>query len=290
MLIFYIVADRENIKRWFLCLFATFILYFPCLIVTLKQFKSVSGYFSMPEITLSVFVKYCRFPYTVGNPVLSILLSIGVIILAGLSIYNIMKKKNTMLNMYALVCFLILYGVLVFGTIISKIMTANIFVDRYLFFSVGLIWLFFSIEINELYSIFKSKESSRYFLLIPFIFVILCGIIGYIKEYKIEYSESASEEIEFLNENVQDGDILYTIEDAEEMAYCLPFYNDKLTNIEDLDEAVSLADINNSNLWLTVIDYYDYDFSELSKYSLTPEYIGDFTFDRYTFSLYKLIK
>ena len=60
--------------------------------------------------------------------------------------YTVFYRKNRDAKyIFAILCFSVYYGVLVFGTIISKIMTANIFVDRYLFFAVGLLWMFAAI-------------------------------------------------------------------------------------------------------------------------------------------------
>jgi len=275
LLIYYFLCEKENIKRWFICLLATFVLYFPCMIVTLKQLKSVSGYFSMPDVTFIVFIKYALFPFIVGNKVLSVLLGL---IMAGLFIYTVLSYK-TMAKVYGLYMFLAFYGVLLFGTVVSKIMTANIFVDRYLFFAVGLIWIFLSLAVCRL--------DTRIYVSVV-IFVLICGLVGYAKEYKIEYTESADDVILFLDKNVESDDVLYTIEDHEEMAFCLPFYDERLTNYEELDEAVTTANKDGSDIWLTVIDYSDYDFSELSEYNLNPVFEGTFSFDRYTFDMYKL--
>lgn len=311
LLIYYFVLDRKNIKRWFICLLLTFVLYLPCLLVTLKQFKSVSGYFSMPDVTLSVFIKYCRYPFTSGNTVGSIVLLVSV---ATFFVYTVIRladyykrtkgtdaasnidhiksgkpeklnlnsdlgEVNVISDLYAVSMFLVYYGVLVFGTIVSKMMTANIFVDRYLFFAHGMLWLFFAIEAGKL---------RKYYYIFAAIAVYV-GIMGYVQEYEIEYSTNPNEVVTYLESNVGDGDVLYTIEDAEEMAFCLPFYDESLTNYEDLSEAVDEAKENDSDIWLTVMDYSDYDFNELSEYGLKAEDGHRFTFDRYTFDMYKLM-
>ncbi|MCR5419803.1 MAG: glycosyltransferase family 39 protein [Lachnospiraceae bacterium] len=273
------------------CLAATFILYFPCLVVTLKQFKSVSGYFSMPEITPSVFIKYCRYPYTVGFTPLSILLLLTIV---GLFINLVLKKGKTVREYFTLYCFIIYYGVLLFGTCVSKIMTANIFVDRYLFFSLGTLWLFFAIEASSL------KKPYLYAVILLQIFT---GIVSYDQAFKSEYTKGADEMISWLHENTKEGDILYTLEDYEELAYCLTFYENRLTNAETLDEAVKAA--QNSDIWVAVLDGYakEPDSShprgnagyaayvkeiEDKGYSLIPK--GDFAFDRYHLKIYLLNK
>ncbi|HOO27627.1 MAG TPA: hypothetical protein PLU43_04125, partial [Lachnospiraceae bacterium] len=178
-------------------------------------------------------------------------------------------------------CFLTYYGVLLFGTIVSKLMTANIFVDRYLFFASGLIWLFFAIEAGSL---------RKDFIYIILVFEIFIGVIGYYQEYRLEYAEGIDTLKTYLDASVEKNDILYTLEDYEELAYCLPFYEQTLTNYEDLSEAVKAADSTQGTIWCAVMDEYEYDESLFDSYGLKMEFVGEFRFDRYQFKLYKLIK
>lgn len=306
MLIYYFVLDRANIKRWFYCLLITVVIYFPCLLVTLKQLKSVSGYFSMPDVTPSVFIKYMRYPYTVGNTPLSIALLISVfalVIYTLIKIYTAVKETKAkspagtditgsesgsinrckldysanMSDIYALSMFLVYYGVLVFGTIVSKIMTANIFVDRYLFFAHGMIWLFFAIEAGK----FK-----KYYYVFVILF-ILSGVAGYVNEYHIEYDTNPDAIISYLNDNVEDGDVLYAYEDNEEMKFCLPFYDERLTSYDELKDAINEAKSSGATLYISVINYKDFIPADIENQGLSVEFIDTFSFDRYTFDLYK---
>ena len=68
-----------------------------------------------------------------------------------------------------------------FGTLVSKVMTANIFVDRYLFFAHGLIWLFSAIVLADIL-----KERKR-LLFITCIFIVYIGAVGFVDMWKIEY-------------------------------------------------------------------------------------------------------
>ena len=54
------------------------------------------------------------------------------------------------------------------------------------------------------------------------------------------------------------------------------------------DEAVEAANDTGANIWLTVIDYSDYDFAELTENGLSAEKEGTFSFDRYTFDMYEV--
>ncbi len=278
LLLYYIFFEREHLKRWFLCLLATVLLYFPCLLVTMKQFARVSGYFSMPEITLSVFIKYMRYPYTVGMTFASASL---VLLMLLLVLKFILNKNRRHYDFYAFLCLITYYGVLVFGTIVSKLMTANIFVDRYLFFATGLIWLFFAIEAGTL---------RKNFIYLIIVFEIGVGVIGYRNEYQIEYAEGISTLQTYLDTNVSKNDVLYTLEDYEELAYCLPFYAPGLANYESLSDAATAVSVSGGTLWCAVMEDYSYDENELAAHGLRMDFSGDFRFDRYRFKLYQLTK
>lgn len=182
-----------------------------------------------------------------------------------------------MSDIYALSMFLVYYGVLVFGTIVSKIMTANIFVDRYLFFAHGMIWLFFAIEAGK----FK-----KYYYVFVILF-ILSGVAGYVNEYHIEYDTNPDAIISYLNDNVEDGDVLYAYEDNEEMKFCLPFYDERLTSYDELKDAINAAKSSGATLYISVINYKDFIPADIENQGLSVEFIDTFSFDRYTFDLYK---
>ncbi|MCR5406973.1 MAG: glycosyltransferase family 39 protein [Lachnospiraceae bacterium] len=264
------------------CLCLTFILYFPCLLVTLKQLKSVSGYFSMPRVTIPVFIKYCRYPFTVGSTPLSIAL---LLLTAFLFLSLIFRKEKTLKDMFSFWCFITFYLVLIFGTAVSAVMTANIFVDRYLFFALGLIWLFFSIEASRL------KPA---FVCLVIALELAVGTFSYVQAFVSEYAPGANETISWLAANVSEGDSLYTLEEYEELAYCLTFYDNRLTNYETLDEAVKAAGDN--DIWVAVLDGYEgsegygkaMDGIAGEGYSL--DYEGTFRFDRYMYKMYKIIR
>jgi len=294
LLLYYFFFERNHIKRWLYCLLATFIIYFPCMLVTLKQLKSVSGYFSMPEVTPSVFVKYARFPYTVGCTPVTILLAV---IMLALIVFFVIKKDKEKKDYYAFLCFVTYYGVLIFGTIVSKLMTANIFVDRYLFFAMGLLWMFPAIFVGSMAEdkvILKlSAKKIMYGLLA---FEIIIGICSYVREYQIEYQEGCDELIAFLRENVKEDDILCTDESNEELKFCLQVYSPGLEYSEEFLNAINLANEKSATVWLAenVAEAEDYNLSstdlgkEASELEEKLQYVGDYSFDRYTFSLFKM--
>jgi len=290
LLLYYFFYDRKNIKIWFKCLGGTFVLYIPCLIVTLRQFSMVSGYFSMPDVDLKLFVQYMIYPYTVGITPVSVLCIL--VMAAALIVFAsgyITGKDRGCDSVFAILCFSVYYGVLIFGTIISKIMSANIFVDRYLFFSVGLLWLSAAILLTKNNKLFYAAVAA----------VVIIGVSEYVIEFKTEYGNSADEEILFLRENIKEGDIYYSIGGHEEMQNCIPFYTyldaatPDLTFIHPLKEAVKTASDNKTTLWITVLDGYDPTDEEsqvLRENGLSMEKMADFEFDRYRCEMYKVTR
>lgn len=291
LLIYYFIVDRKNIKRWFICLGFTFLAYFPCMIVTLKQLGNVSGYFSMPDITPALFLQYVTYPYMVGilPASLACLALMGICVL--LCAFNIFKKKEDVSgNIYSFLCFCVYYGVLIFGTIVSKVMTANIFVDRYLFFSMGLLWLFVAVQIGKL------PDRINYVALIVIVFITICS---YRVEYRIEYSASGDEEIAFLAENVAYGDIFFGLGGHEEMDNCIPFYsllNDKhspLSYVYPLENALRTASEEGRGLWISTFEDYvpsEAELQMINSYGYSMVEKASFKFDRYSCKLFKLEK
>ena len=294
LLVYYFFADFKHIARWFKFLGFTFLLYFPCMLVTLRQFGNVSGYFSMPDITLQMFVQYLLYPYMVSKITGSILCILIMAILIIFCAYKLFTRKEfTNDNLYSVACLAVYPGVLVFGTIVSKIMTANIFVDRYLFFSVGLLWLFVAIQIGKL---------PKKFTYIAFATLIYIGICYYSVELDVEYHNSADEEIEFLRDNIKPGDILYPIGGHEELECCIPFLsiianeNAPLTYVAPLSTALDAIEMYKDagmTLWIAVLDGYDFSEEDLSLLNNSGYIAVDaahFDFDRYACTMYKIIK
>ena len=295
LLVYHLFKAREGLKQWLLCLLATFVLYLPCLIITLSQISRVSGYFSMPDVDLKMFIQYALYPYVVGVTAATVLCALVMLSALAMLLYSVVVKKEKDADLYcSACCFSVYYLVLLFGTVISKIMTANIFVDRYLFFALGLVWLFFAIEAGTL------KKPLVYCIIM---LELVTGIYSYTQAFTSEYARGADELTAWLNENVFEGDSLYTLEDYEELAWCLPFYDDDLTNYETLGEAVTAAGGN--NVWVAVMNGYEDEtadelpegnpgyaayISELDDAGYSLEYEDIFRFDRYMFKMFRLIR
>lgn len=294
LLIYYIVVKREEIRHWFNALAITVVLYLPCLVVTLRQFKSVSGYFTMPEIDVKMFVQYALYPFSTGVSAVSGILFATVVALLILCIYKaVCDKEQRPVYVYAICCFLVYYGVLIFGTLICKVMTANIFVDRYLFFSTGLVWMFVAVVTPKI----TFKGAAKYPLILVAVVICITFITTYILQFKSEYGNDATDEIAFISENFTDEDTFYTVERHEELQFCIPFYS-ILAGVPNVHyEAVMeqalqrYEDMSGSSMWIVVQDGYEMSEDELTclrNAGYTPEYITSFDFDRYLCDIYKV--
>lgn len=294
LLLYYLIFERNNIKRWFSLLLFTILFYLPCLTITLKQLGNVSGYFSMPDVDLHMFVQYVLYPYMVGNVFGTVVCGLLALSAVALFIWGLFRNKDYgRKKIYAFLCFTVYYGVLVFGTVISKIMTANIFVDRYLFFSTGLLWLFVAIMFGE-----DGRKGK-----IPFYAslsaIIIIGICSYITEYKTEYSNSADEEIQILRENVKTGDAFLGLGGHEELENCIPFYSMVDKDTPELKVVYSLAEgmeylseHPENTLFIGVMPDYELSVEDarmIEAAGRNLQYVSDFDFDRYVCEFYSVI-
>ncbi len=290
LLLYFFFFKRTRLREWFACLAATFVLYLPCLIVTVRQIMMVNGYFSMPDVDLPMFVQYALYPFTVGITPASVLCLLIMVSGLGVCIYcTIIRKEKDADMIFAFCTFTVYYGVLIFGTVISKLMSANIFVDRYLFFSTGLLWLGCAVWLG------RSKKTG----IAAAAAALVVGIFTYHVMYVTEYAQNADAEIEFLRNNISEGDVYYSIGGHEEMQNCIPFYTyldpdaAELTFVYPLEEAIRTADENGTTLWLSVLDGYEpsgEDMKMLEEHGLYMEKEADFEFDRYRCAFYRVTR
>ena len=288
LLVYCLIYKRMKIKDWFFCVLGTLILYLPCFVVTIRQFMRVSGYFSMPEIDMHTFIQYALYPYTVGitaASVVCLLLAVAAVLLFVKDAAA--KRKIDEDGLFMIFCFGTYYGVLVFGTLVCKVMSANIFVDRYLFFSTGLLWLAVA---NVL-----SKDRRVYYAALTA--ALITGICTYYVQFKAEYGNSAREEMEFFRANIGEGDVYFNIGGHEELQNCIPFYTyldsatPDISFVSPLEDAIETSRARGTTLWISVLDGYSpsaQDMDILEKYGLSMEKAAEFDFDRYRCEFYKV--
>ena len=290
LLLYFIFFEKKRIKEWLWCLLATFVMYLPCLIVTIGQFSRVSGYFSMPDIDLPMFIQYALYQFVVGKMPVSIICGLSAAVALFIFAKDFAAKKDRgSERIFGICSFTVYYGVLIFGTAVCAVMTANIFVDRYLFFAAGLLWLFVAIVLGS-----RPKSFAAALAVAAFI-----GVFTYSSMFTTEYGNTADEEIAFLKENVREGDVYYSIGGHEEMQNCIPFYTyldedqPELEFVSSLDVAIERAKERNSTVWVSVLEGFEpsgEDLEILDRNGFIMQKASDFEFDRYRCEFYRLTR
>lgn len=271
LLLYFIIQDRPRIRSWIICLFFTGLLYFPCLLITLKQFKKVNGYFSMPEVTLRSFLRYFIYPFTTGLTPLSIVL---ILVFAALLLFHIIKYRKSEISILCASTLFIWIGTICFGSLASLLLSSNIFTERYMVPSLGLLWLGFSLAGSQL-----GKK-----LLIPlFLMIILVDATTYISQYRQEYASGVTEMTSFFDQNISAMDGYLISEDDYQIEICFRYYYPDLKKY-DVDHIKEIK----GTIWYFLVDGFEEDFDKVKAQGYSSEYIGNFTFDRYHFKLYKL--
>ena len=273
LLIYYTVKDRSRIRSWIICLFATGLLYFPCLLITLKQFKKVNGYFSMPDVTFRSFFHYFIYPFTTGLTPLSAIL---ILVFIALFAYSIIKYWKTETSVFCICSLFIWIGTICFGSLASLLLSSNIFTERYMVPSLGLLWLGFSLAGSRL---------GKKYLMPLIILIILVDVTTYTFQYKQEYAPGVTTMPSYFDQNISPEDGYLISENDYQIEICFRYYYPDLKKY-DVD---GINDIKGT-VWYFLVDGFEEDFEKVKALGYSSKYVGDFTFDRYHFKLYQLMK
>lgn len=141
LLLWSIIKERTEFKKWLLMSGGTVILYFPWLFVVLKQVSDVKSSYWIPPITLANMYGYIKFVLSPNKGILMALLGISYVYLLS---KLFLGKKDQEVKLYTVTGFLVLCFTVLFGIIVSFLMRP-IFVDRYIIPSLGCFWLCFAI-------------------------------------------------------------------------------------------------------------------------------------------------
>lgn len=273
LLLAFILKSRERIREWFMILAATIVLYLPCLFITLQQAKKVNGYFSMPSITPSFILKCLRDPFVTEFTPLSLLL---LFVFLGVPLLLLIRRREIKQFFPGLLGLLCFYGTLAFGCCASLLFSGNIFSDRYLVPSFGLFWLGFAV--------FTRDIPKRAFFLLGIVLLLVTGKT-YTAQFQSEYKPGVEDMISFFDENVASDDGYLIYEDNYQIEICFRYY---FPNLKKYDWK-SISDIS-GDIWYLEVPGYEGHIKEITEHGYTAENQGTFSFDRYSFTLYKLQK
>ena len=280
LLVYSIFQIKEHpglLRRVIICIAGTLILYIPCFFSTLKQTARVQGYFTMPEADAGVILGCLKQPFITNCTPLSALLLLAFAAVTVYGVYALVIKKNREF-IPPLACIILYPCVMLFGFLANIILKANIFSQRYLVPSLGLFWLGFAIICSK---ICLSKKLPRIALILLLGAVV---IFDYGDRFVSEYAPGADEMTSFFSENVSPGDSYIIYEDDYQIRICFRYYFPDLvcTSWDEVPEG--------GRLWYIEVPGFETKKEEITAHGYTAEKAGDFSFDRYSFTLYSLTR
>ncbi len=275
--------DREDLKIFIKSLLAFLALYLPGLILTVYQIKNASSYFSMAPLSLHSFLSDLRFPFVTNLTPLSALLLIIVATVALASISLLVKGFRSGLSpdielLTGLLLMSVFLFTLVFGYFSSFLAGRSIFTARYLSPCLPIFWMGAALLLDRC---LEYTGNNRLFLSIVLAATAFAGVFGYMNAYREEYKSGVSEMKAYFSENTEPGDAFLIFEDNYEIEICFRYYFPwlKKTKWKKIDEAKGK---------LFLIETSESDLENCRDKGYDPIYIGDYSFDRYSFSLYEL--
>ncbi len=258
-----------------------FLLYLPCFVITLKQLRAAGSYFSMEPLSLSSFLSDLRFPFVTNVTFLSALLLLFFLFCLIFGVSSLKKEAVPYISLLSL-----FYLTLLFGYGVSLFLGRTFFTARYLVPSLGPFWLSVAALFTASLDRLKTRGAAAKITL-GCLILMLTAVLGvdYYQAFKEEYVPDTREMTDFLEKNLspEDGYIIY--EDDYKIEICMRYYAPELKKT-DWDAS---SDIKGT-LWYFLVPGYEENLSEVEEHGYLAEKAGEFFFDRYSFTLYKLEK
>lgn len=220
-----LIKDRKNIKKCIISAIVTIIGYSPILPFFFHQFGVAKDTFWIKETNLGTMLSALRLPFQGENvftftsefTMIFWALMIGVFVrLVVTCCKDYMEKKPLDKTIvFAILCLLVI-ACFLFGCLVLSNLIRPLFVRRYMYVVVGLVWLYIAIVFGS-----SIGEKTERFLCLG---LIICMIMyGYPTILNREYNTGTEESVTYLNEQMGKDDIL--INNIEECAnWCLNYY------------------------------------------------------------------
>ena len=202
LIIYFLLKNKEELKKLFLSAFASFLVYLPWLFVLNQQIHSMKGSYWINDINLNFALGYVSFVVspintfiqgneTVPMGILGILLLFSIILL----VYKSFKKNNVLKDYYAISGILVLVTTVLIGVTVSLLYNP-IFNVRYLVPSLGCFWLGFSILLS------KNFTSKKLFIsIISILLIVACvGSMTFYNETDSRYNYGLYNQMIIQNE------------------------------------------------------------------------------------------
>ena len=308
LLIYLILNNKSEIKKWIYAVILSSLLFLPWVFILLKQIMAVNENYWIGSITVNSLVNYISFiflpsfstslNFSINIPFITIL---GFLLLESylVVIFYFFKNKSESHDYFDLVGLFTLILTVISGIMVS-ILFKPIFVDRYMFPSLGVFWLTFAFLFSKMWN--------RKSIFVPILIIVLIVssmssaifINSQITEY-MEYNKLDS----FLSQNFTDDDVFFidlneecTAHYYQIIQYPLNAYHnfnlrtdssDDISpifkNFNDLENDLE----NNKTVWLFSSEGYDFILSDCTKNNLTIKKQDSYNFElNDTCNLYKV--
>lgn len=222
LLISLIKNKRINEIKWIISLgIVQVIAYVPWILYLLQQMAHVSGGFwigfTFPDTLFELIG--CQMNGTINTTnVLAIGFCANILLFIYLIIVVIKNKKEENFKP-AILSISIYFSVIIAALLIRFILKSSILYYRYLFVITGL--YIFSV------SYILSKSKNKYLVIIICTIILCLGIANNIVQIKQNYAKSNGKQIEYLKENIQEGDVLVYSNIGNGSVFASNFLNNK---------------------------------------------------------------
>ena len=266
----FIIGKRSCLTGWITSVIICAALYLPCMLTTLEQMRRVSGYFTMPDISVHTVIQCLKQPFITQNSILSAVL----LALFSLTLVLGILRKNIsgllFISVYPLTLF--------FGCLATVLLKSNIFTDRYLVPSLGLLWLGFAVIMADIFTLAPAPLYGAVAAVI-----LLCTLKTYSVRLVDEYKSGVEDMIAYFNENICADDAYIIYEDNYQIEICFRYYFPDFTKTK-WNKAQSVT----GSLYYLGVPGFEDDMKKITENGYSSLYLGDFSFDRYSFKLYRL--
>lgn len=293
LFLFFILKDKKNIK---FCLGITvfcFLGYLPWLSCFLKAAKSVSSGYWIPSVSVTDFLQYFWYPFTYsfdnfGRVTKCEFTFIFIALLICLTLVQIgiiykNKIKNSLENVFALSCLSVWILTIVLGFVVSRIVSP-MFIARYMYFSVGLLWLFIALSC-------KHCISDKRVLVSVAALILAAGMYGYIEQRVSEFENGTEEAKKIVEEHFEKGMGIFSDSDYLNWTEIKYYFPESIHSELGANTEIITDEGNRSKfLFMATKDFSEYS-KEFIDLGYNIEYIGSYNFDNsYYFLLYKMEK
>lgn len=276
-----LLSKRDKLKKWLFTSLGMIIAYLPWLFVFVKQVKSVTQSYWIPEITKETIWGY--FKWTFGSGEYSWLLYGYLILLSVCGVANfvslIRKKEATekRKDKYAILSMLVPTFTVIGGVVIS-LCTRPIYREQYVFPALGMLAIFFAVTLRK----------ARIPLIVAIsTFLALSGMIQYKECHFQEYESTKLVETEaFFEENLTPDDVIVYNFEAYGYVYQYYFPEEQLVYVGEFDSSKEF----NVIWYLETPNCGEFPQSWLDSMGLKMEYRGEFGVEHNLFNLYMVYR